>query len=427
LRELGVRALNTFEPSGIDSKQQWTWSNPKSNRYSQIDFLCVCDNMEGEVAVHAKKIKSDHHPVGGRVFAAQPFACRTRAAKSFIGWQPDDEDATAAFRQGCMESCGIAADGRSCMSTFHLKGLEENVLRQAAAVRHSTAGLRTWRAAQPTGELAKAKQTWKGENFGVLRKQHRRAYVQLERREVRQRKRGQLRRIAFRGPDTFEAPHDLFIAGEAVATTSREAWRSAARVGAAEQYANPANTIDIQSFRLQCLRTEDKDWRLDGRKMPGILLTEVFAVLAGFRTEKAAGMDGVPYECWKLLPQAALLAVWELFSQRLLGDTSDEYVSQAWKAVDLTAIKKCVGRPKNLLADFRYIARLPTLQTWYLACVVRVIRRTLKPSCVQLYGFRAGCGTIMITEALRRCLHLARDWVGILPLFKQIFAVPLTA
>ena len=108
--------------------------------------------------------------------------------------------------------------------------------------------------------------------------------------------------------------------------------------------------------------------------------------------------------------QSLILLVRTMFQERLAGMVDGRgKASVSWEEVDLVAIKKCIGKAIKL-ADFRYIAKTPTLQKWYLACLIKVLRRHLKPSKVHIYGFRKFCSTSMISESLRRMLHLSREW-----------------
>ena len=101
-----------------------------------------------------------------------------------------------------------------------------------------------------------------------------------------------------------------------------------------------------------------------------------------------------------------LIAVWQLFCQRLASGRQP--VNEPWRTIDLTGIPKV--RSPDCLTDFRFIAKTPTFQKWYLECIVSLIVQSLLPSPVYVYGFRKGCCSGFVTELIRQALHLSKLW-----------------
>ena len=124
LSELGVRALNTFEPSLLASQQCWTWCDTR-DRFSQVDFICTSSHFEGEVGVEEKLVPSDHHPVGGVLRAAEPIAVASRPGGNLVGWQPEKDD----FRKNCLGGLNQNSITDSEISLERLEGMVKGLPR----------------------------------------------------------------------------------------------------------------------------------------------------------------------------------------------------------------------------------------------------------------------------------------------------------
>lgn len=149
-----------------------------------------------------------------------------------------------------------------------------------------------------------------------------------------------------------------------------------------------------------------KNARLDGRPYPDLDFHVVMQTRCAMKPNTAPGTDGNVPEMWQALPLVLLITVWHLFRLRLSAGL--EPVDDHWRTIDLTGIPK-VRRPL-CIGDFRFIAKTPTLQKWYLKCVLDVAAQSLLPSPLHVYGFRRGCCSGLVTELLRQCLHLAAQW-----------------
>ena len=144
-----------------------------------------------------------------------------------------------------------------------------------------------------------------------------------------------------------------------------------------------------------------------GEKLPRLELLTVFIARSRMNEGTGGGGPGglVP-EVWKAVPLMLVIAIWELFVKRCLGGELE--VPAEWSLIDLVGIPK-VKKPLDV-SQFRFIARLPVLQKWYLRSIIELVNRDVNPSPGHTYGFKKGCRTAHITELLREILHLSRKW-----------------
>ena len=189
-------------------------------------------------------------------------------------------------------------------------------------------------------------------------------------------------------------------------TASREAWRSAAHELCSTRYGDEKNEEKAQFDRKERVRGWMEESKAAGEKPPRLELLTVFIARSRMNEGTVGGPDGLVSEVWKAVPLILVIAILELFVKRHLGGELE--VPAEWSLIDLVCIPK-VKKPLDV-SQFRFIARLPVLQKWYLRSIIELVNRSVDPSPVHTYGFKKGCRIAHITELLREILHLSRKW-----------------
>lgn len=183
-----------------------------------------------------------------------------------------------------------------------------------------------------------------------------------------------------------------------------------------DRYGDESNTVHAQQERLSVLRQICRNYSLDGIQPPRLDLRTVLASRASLKSNTAGGTDDTVVEMWKCLPMILVLIVWQLFQSRI--SSGIDSLNDHWRSIDLVGLPK-VNSPVSIKSDFRYVAKSPILQKWYLKCVLKTAVSKLCPSALHVYGFRRGSGTALVTELIRQALHLAVQWG------RSVYVIPL--
>ena len=361
----------------------------------------VPDCFRGQAWVETDwKIKSDHFPVGSRLHAERSLGSVAHAPQGLKGWSPKSKE---NFQRACIKSAGVDLQGGGCGLT--LGSFEKIVQKIAAEVPHTTAASHKKMRSMKPQALLDAKRAWKSESSIEMRRERRRLYQCLKRQFDRSRCSANLKSLSQCRPSSKHLPTTLMVA-PGIETSSRTEWRNCAFAHCSQKYWDPANTEHVQRQRLQSLKSTFQNYELDGIPCPKLHFGTVVAMRASMKVNTMAGIDGVVVEIWQALPVILLIVVWQLFCLRLACGTTS--VNDDWRTIDLTGIPKL--RAPSSISDFRFIAKTPTFQKWYLKCVLAMVARSLRPSHLHVYGFRSGSCTGLVTELIRQALHLAVQW-----------------
>ena len=185
-------------------------------------------------------------------------------------------------------------------------------------------------------------------------------------------------------------------------TASRADWRAAVLQRCGLKYDDSKNTVEDQKRRLAYAISASQARLLDGLLPPRLSLATVFSTRASMRSGAAASEEYLAPEMWKRLPVLMVIVTWSLFWSRIIhGMTS---LNDHWRSMVLNGIPKLL-RP-DTVEYFRFVATSPTLQKWYLKCVMALAKDTVRSTSVNLYGFRKCCSSGLVTELYaRRCTN----------------------
>ena len=403
LQELGLKALNTFEPDVIDSRQQWTWRNKRAR--TQIDYICASSIFQGTASVISEwPIKTDHMPMQARLKAPEALGRFLKRTYPITGWAPLTEHDRRHFREGVMRDSNIDSHGKGEVAIIEV---ERAVQKAAMGIGHTTGTLKAWKATQTPQEVTDAKRNWRQQEDPERRLQLRRIYRKARREWKRHKVKGKLQKMstaAFRPSRPITA---LQIEGQL--TCSRETWKEAVHDICKERYFDEENGEEQQARRIEEMVSYARALTMEGQPAPELDLATVLEARAGLKLGKAPGLDGVVAEVWKEVPMTMVLKIWQLFADRFTGKMGEEQVTmEEWAMIDLVGIAKV---PKPLtIEQFRFIAKTVVLQKWYLSAVMILAKRHVRVSRVQVYGFRPKCSTQHVTELIRQVLHKAQVW-----------------
>ena len=146
---------------------------------------------------------------------------------------------------------------------------------------------------------------------------------------------------------------------------------------------------------------------MDGNEGP--VNVEYFDVVQGrarMKPRSAPGVDGVPPEVYRAIPEILLVHIWELFQGRATLDDAGE--SPHWKILEFFGIPKEKGARQ--FKHLRWLGKSPVLQKWFVRSLQPALTRQLRPTRVHAYGFKAGRKVTDITALVRQILHLSREW-----------------
>ena len=410
LSEFDLRAVNTWRGGAHLSDEPYTWYRRKMQ--TQIDYILVSSRVLGEAGVESNLgIRSDHKPVIG-CFSVEGFGEVVSRPSPLLGWEPLDNDASSDFKRDVLSAVGIGANGSFDRCRASLCDVESAVFSVASAARFTTASFRRRSHSQKPPHLVALRRAWKA-TTGAGRKHARELYSTAWRSWRRQQLRSSLSSVSATGSQrTNRIPCALVV--ENVQTTSRQEWSAGVRKMCQSRYLDSGNSLHVQRTRLSCLSSVISNLRLDGCRFPVISFGLLLRCRGAMKCARAAGADGIVNEIWKACPLAVLVLIWQLFGARL-SDFASSSVSTFWKLIEL------VGIPKTSLVktleDFRYIAKTPTLQKWYLRCLVELLRSSKPETQVHSYGFRPRCSTMLVTELIRQMLHKSRQWGRCLHIF----------
>lgn len=401
--QFGLVALNSWKPADFAPQQSWTWSNGRG-AFSQIDYICTPEEFVGKAYVETEfGIPSDHCPVIARVCAKSPIGRMTRRPAPLTGWQPACLVQMNQFKEGCGSMLSVSRFGKSPIRS--LRAIEEVVFRMATDTAHTTCSRRSREFMAWPDEVRAARLAWKSEPFVERRKVLRSTFIKLRRHHLGVRCNRRLQRMCTAPSRPIVKPLSLTLA-DGTESSSRDAWVREASARCAAKYDEPHDDITTPHLRLDRLKSRALSSRQDGLVPPRLDLATVLQCRASLNKSTSAAADGVVNEMWQALPLLLVFCIWDLFCLRLSGNEVEP--GTHWKMIDLVGIGK-VKRPATLL-DFRWIAKTPTFQKWYLSSVMSLIKKTAPMSRAHIYGFRTGCSTALVTELLRQCLHLSAQW-----------------
>ena len=403
LSAAGVRAMNTFDPDVWDDTQMKTWQNKRGHR-SQIDYICAPQEFVGTACVETSwKIKSDHWPVAARCQLAERWVVTAAQLPSWTGWAPVDEAEKVKFQTACLEKCGVSCTGKF-PGSLTMDGVEGAVRDNVQQISFSTARGRYHASRQTPQEVLEAKHRWKSEWDQLRRKTLRETYFKIRRAWKRQKVKDQLSKLAASQRRPGSQVNTLQVEGEE--TSCRSDWQTVAFQSCSDKYKDANNTSAEQEERLQKATVVARNAVLDGLPPPELDISTVLSTRAQLRCGACGDSDLLVPEVWKSLPLVMVLVIWQLFRDRIIKGRGA--VSSFWKRIRLIGIPK-VHKPLTL-EEFRFISLTPSLQKWYLRCVMEMIGRTARKSPLHMYGFRKQCCTALVTEVLRQSLHNANLW-----------------
>ena len=320
-----------------------------------------------------------------------------------MGWTPDSTASRLDDQRSCVAECGTDAHGVARDLT--LSSLEQIVQRVANDTSHSTTNSRKHSDRKVPEDIVAAKHAWKREACPNQRRELRKVFQTLRRKFDKIRSGAKLRSLASCKVHARILPTTLEV-GPNIVTSSRTEWRDSAYIQCSGRYGDPENNVCAQREFIAGLDSAAQNSRLDGRPYPSLDFHVVMQTRSSMKPNTTPGTDGNVTEMWQALPLVLLITVWHLFRLRLASGSAP--VNDDWRTIDLTGIPK-LRRPM-CIGDFRFIAKTPTLQKWYLKCILHVAMQSLPPSPLHVYGFRRGCCTGLVTELLRQSLHLAAQW-----------------
>ena len=189
-------------------------------------------------------------------------------------------------------------------------------------------------------------------------------------------------------------------------TTDRQKWLEAACEFGAARFSDACNSDDVQHLRIQKLWSAYRTEVIDGRPPNKLHLWDVLQARARLRLNTAPGPDGVVPEMWHALHWMGVLVIWQLFASRAEFKGSSE--STAWTIMDFSGLPK-VRSPVSF-NDLRRIATSSVFQQWYLHCFRPKWRKQMRPSHLQLYGFRKRKRTDDVISLFRQLVYLSDRW-----------------